>query len=94
MENGKDSALKSHRRGDESHYRTEGNWKGEPALSRDHDTQLESFSIPEFAVSRSGRQHRILARASDAALRVGNRLALLENGPATYSDSQLRGGLR
>jgi cardiolipin synthase A/B len=55
-------------------------------LSRDQDTQLESFSIPEYATSRSGRLDRVLARASDAPLRVGNRLALLENGPATYDD--------
>ena len=30
--------------------------------------------------------NRILARASDAPLREGNRLALIKNGPNTYED--------
>jgi len=33
-----------------------------------------------------GRLDRALARASDAPLREGNRLALLKNGPTTYDD--------
>src|SRR5919202_2367865 len=40
----------------------------------------------ETLVSRRGRLDRALARASDAPLREGNRLELLENGPNTYDD--------
>ena len=36
--------------------------------------------------SHGGRLDRALARASDAPLREGNRLRLLENGPDTYDD--------
>src|SRR5947209_11565531 len=35
---------------------------------------------------RGVRMDSALARASDAPLREGNRLALLENGPQTYDD--------
>jgi cardiolipin synthase len=55
-------------------------------LSSNQENQREDFSIPEYAVSRSGRLDRVLARASDAPLREGNRLALLKNGPDTYED--------
>jgi cardiolipin synthase A/B len=55
-------------------------------LSSDQEIQREDFSIPEYAASRGTRLDRVLARASDAPLRVGNRLVLLKNGPATYED--------
>lgn len=46
----------------------------------------EILLIPDFAVSRGSRLDKVLARASDAPLRAGNRLALLKNGPHTYDD--------
>src|SRR5215210_6413459 len=60
--------------------------KGGHTLSSDQEIQREDFAIPEYAASRGTRLDRILARASDAPLRVGNRLTLLKNGPATYED--------
>jgi cardiolipin synthase len=55
-------------------------------LSSDPEIQREDFSIPEYAASRGARLDRVLARASDATLRKGNKLELLENGPDTYDD--------
>jgi cardiolipin synthase A/B len=55
-------------------------------LSSNQEIQREDSSIPEYAASRSGRLDRVLGRVSDAPLRVGNELALLKNGPATYED--------
>jgi hypothetical protein len=46
----------------------------------------ENTTIPEYAASRGARLERVLARASDAPLRQGNRLELLKNGPNTYDD--------
>jgi cardiolipin synthase A/B len=55
-------------------------------LSQDQEIRSEDLPIPEYAESRGGRLDRVLARASDAPLRKGNRLALLKNGPHTYDD--------
>jgi cardiolipin synthase A/B len=60
--------------------------RGEADLSEDRGTHHGNFSIPEYAASRGARLDRVLARASDAPLRRGNRLVLLENGPNTYED--------
>ena len=55
-----------------------------PILSGDQEIQREDLSIPDYVASRGARLERILARASDAPLRAGNRLELLKNGPNTY----------
>jgi cardiolipin synthase len=55
-------------------------------LSQDQEIRREDLPIPEYAASRGSRLDRVLARASDAPLRKGNRLALLKNGPNTYDD--------
>ena len=46
----------------------------------------QSSEVGNVPVSRGARLDRALARTSDAPLREGNRLALLENGPNTYDD--------
>ncbi len=51
--------------------------------NRDSFPAATTNGIP---VSRGGRLDRALARTSGAPLRVGNRLALLKNGPNTYDD--------
>src|SRR5918998_836747 len=55
-------------------------------MSEDQVTRNENTSIPEYAATRGARLERVLARASDAPLREGNRLELLKNGPKTYDD--------
>src|ERR687890_467336 len=55
-------------------------------MSEDQVTRNENASIPEYASTRGARLERVLARASDAPLREGNRLELLKNGPKTYDD--------
>jgi cardiolipin synthase len=55
-------------------------------LSEDQEIQREIGSIPDYASSRGSRLDRVLARASDAPLRKGNKLELLRNGPNTYED--------
>ena len=55
-------------------------------MSQDRDLRHEDLVIPEYAEARGSRLDRILARTSDALLRVGNRLVLLKNGPDTYED--------
>jgi cardiolipin synthase len=55
-------------------------------MSEDRVTRNENTSIPEYAATRGARLERVLARASDAPLREGNRLELLKNGPKTYDD--------
>jgi cardiolipin synthase A/B len=55
-------------------------------MSEDQVTTNENTSIPEYAATRGARLERVLARASDAPLREGNRLELLKNGPKTYDD--------
>src|SRR5512132_419577 len=58
--------------------------EGEPTLSRDQETQHKADSIPDYAASRGTRLEGILGRVSDAPLRDGNQIELLENGPDTY----------
>src|SRR5215204_6091450 len=60
--------------------------KVDTTLSEDQEIMHENTSIPEYAASRDARLERVLARASDAPLREGNRLELLKNGPKTYDD--------
>jgi cardiolipin synthase len=55
-------------------------------LSVDREARHENSSIPGYAATRGARLERILARASDAPLREGNRLELLKDGPKTYDD--------
>src|SRR5215216_5897851 len=55
-------------------------------MSEGQVTRNENTSIPEYAATRGARLERVLARASDAPLREGNRLELLKNGPKTYDD--------
>src|ERR671919_1409342 len=55
-------------------------------MSEDQVSRNENASIPEYAATRGARLERVLARASDAPLREGNRLELLKNGPKTYDD--------
>lgn len=50
----------------------------------DHGSSLTATT--KAPTSHGGRLDRALARASDAPLREGNRLRLLENGPDTYDD--------
>jgi cardiolipin synthase A/B len=55
-------------------------------LRHDRELRHEELNVPEYAASRGVRLEGILGRVSDAPLRDGNRLALLENGPDTYDD--------
>ena len=55
-------------------------------MPEERETRHENTSIPEYAATRGARLERVLARASDAPLREGNRLELLKNGPKTYDD--------
>ena len=55
-------------------------------MSSDQEIEREDFAIPEYAASRGTRLDRVLARASDAPIRAGNKLTLLKNGPDTYED--------
>jgi cardiolipin synthase len=50
-------------------------------MDSNNRTPLSPFSTPN-----GSRLERALARASDAPLREGSRLELLENGPHTYDD--------
>jgi hypothetical protein len=54
--------------------------EGEPVCKGDPEIQREDFSIPEYAASRGASLDRVLARASDAPLRKGNKLELLKSG--------------
>jgi cardiolipin synthase len=55
-------------------------------LSENQEIQRDDLVVPEYAESRGIRLERILGRTSDAPLREGNSLVLLENGPDTYTD--------
>ena len=46
----------------------------------------QSSEAGNVSAPRGARLDRALARTSDAPLREGNRLALLENGPNTYDE--------
>lgn len=50
------------------------------------DRIANSTGTAKPPASGGGGANRALARASDAALREGNRLALITNGPDTYDD--------
>jgi cardiolipin synthase A/B len=53
-------------------------------LTEEQEIQRDDLPIPDYVASRGARLEGILGRVSDAPLRDGNRLALLENGPDTY----------
>ena len=55
-------------------------------MSEGQANRSQGLPIPDYVASGGGRLNRILARASDAPLREGNRLELLKNGPNTYDD--------
>jgi hypothetical protein len=54
----------------------------ESILSQDHELQPDNLSIPDYVASRGARLEGILGRVSDAPLREGNRLALLNLEPS------------
>jgi cardiolipin synthase A/B len=55
-------------------------------LTEEQEIRRDNFPIPDYVASRGTRLEGILGRVSDAPLRDGNRLVLLENGPDTYDD--------